>query len=51
MNQYETANLAVLKEAKMWLERAIDLAGEKDIRLKALEDLDLEPLWWKIGEI
>jgi hypothetical protein len=34
-----------------WLEEAIDLAGKKDIRLMALDDPDLEPLWTKIGEI
>ena len=43
--------LGNLKEALVWLERAIDLAGEEDIRLKALEDKDLEPLWARIGEI
>jgi hypothetical protein len=40
-----------LKEAMKWLEKAIDLAGKKDIRLMALDDPDLEPLWTKIGEI
>lgn len=34
-----------------WLEEAIDLAGSKDIRLKVLEQSDLEALWSKIGEI
>ena len=43
--------LGDLKEAMQWLEKAIDLAGKKDIRLMALDDPDLEPLWTKIGEI
>jgi tetratricopeptide (TPR) repeat protein len=43
--------LGDLKEAMMWLEKAIDLAGKNDIRLMALDDPDLEPLWTKIGEI
>jgi hypothetical protein len=33
------------------LERAIDLAGTKDIRLKALDDPALEKLWVDISEI
>ena len=40
-----------LKEAMSWLEKAIDMAGEKDIRLMALDDPDLEPLWNQISEI
>ena len=40
-----------LKEAMQWLEKAIDLAGKKDIRMMALDDPDLEPLWLQIGEI
>ena len=31
--------------------RAIDLAGEKDIRAKALDEPDLEKLWLDISEI
>jgi hypothetical protein len=34
-----------------WLERAIDTAGKLDIRAKALDEPDLEPLWLEIGEI
>jgi hypothetical protein len=34
----------------VWLETAIDLAGKKDIRMMALEDPDLEPLWNQISE-
>ena len=46
-----SCQLGNLKEAMQWLEIAIDLAGKKDIRLMALDDEDLEPLWTKIGEI
>jgi hypothetical protein len=40
-----------LKEAMLWLGKAIDLAGRKDIREMALHDPDLKPLWTKIGKI
>jgi predicted Zn-dependent protease len=40
-----------LKEAMVWLEKAIDMAGKKDIRQMALDDPDLEPLWVNISEI
>jgi len=43
--------LGDLKEAFQWLKKAIDLAGKKDIRLMALDDPDLEPLWDQISEI
>ena len=43
--------LGNLKEAMEFLEAAIDLAGKKDIRTRALDDPDLEPLWPKISEI
>jgi len=43
--------LGNLKEARVWLGKAIDLAGKKDIRLMALDDPDLQPLWNEIGEI
>ena len=46
-----SCQLGKLKEAELWLEKAIDLASKKDIRLMALEDPDLEPLWEKIGDI
>jgi hypothetical protein len=39
------------KEAFGWLEKAIELAGEKDIRTTASDDPDMEPLWAEIGEI
>ncbi len=40
-----------LKKAMGWLGKAIDMAGKKDIRLMALDDPDLEPLWTQISEI
>jgi tetratricopeptide (TPR) repeat protein len=43
--------LGNLEEALRWIEKAIDLAGKKDIRLMALNDPDLEPLWNEISEI
>ena len=43
--------LGELKEALRWLEKAIDCAGEEDVRLTALDDPDLEPLWNRISEI
>jgi len=43
--------LGNLKTSFSWLEKAIDLAGKREIRLMALGDSDLEPLWDKIGEI
>lgn len=46
-----SCQLGKLKEAMAWLEKAIDLAGKKDIRTMALDDPDLEPLWRDIGEI
>lgn len=39
-----------LKEAYASLQRAIELAGREDIRLTALNDATLEPLWVRIGE-
>jgi predicted Zn-dependent protease len=43
--------LGNLKEALQCLGKAIDLAGKKDIRVMALDDPDLEPLWNDISEI
>ncbi len=37
-----------LREALEWLETAIVLGGEHDIRTQALEDADLKPLWKQI---
>ena len=46
-----TCRFGDLKESLQWLKRAFDLSGSKEIKLKALEDPDLEPLWSKMGEI
>ena len=37
--------LGELDESMHWLGKAIDLAGKKDIRIMALNEPDLEPLW------
>ena len=37
-----------LREALEWLESAIVLGGEHDLRAQALEDPDLKPLWKQI---
>lgn len=42
--------LGNLKLAHEWLGQAIDMAGTKEIKLMALDDHDLEPLWWEIGK-
>jgi predicted Zn-dependent protease len=41
--------LGNLKEARDWMKKAIDLAGTKQVRMMALNDPDLEPLWKEIG--
>jgi hypothetical protein len=44
--------LGKLEAAMVWLEHAVDLAGEdEDIRSQALDDSDLEPLWNQIGDL
>ena len=43
--------LGNMNDSLRWLEKAIGLAGKKEIRVMALDDPDLEPLWDKIGEI
>jgi hypothetical protein len=40
-----------LEEARAWLRKAIDLGDEKEIKLRALDDPDLEPLWANIGKL
>lgn len=39
------------KDALQWLGLAIDVAGKTDIRMKALDEPDLETLWPDIAEI
>jgi predicted Zn-dependent protease len=43
--------LGNLRDGMKWLEKAIDLAGKKEIRTMALDDPDLEPLWTQIGDL
>jgi predicted Zn-dependent protease len=43
--------LGNLNEARNWLKKANDLADTKEVKLMALNDPDLEPLWKEIGEI
>ena len=35
----------------VWLENVIDVAGKVDIRLKALDEPDLEAVWVDIAEV
>jgi tetratricopeptide (TPR) repeat protein len=46
-----TCQLGDLERAKMWLEKAFELGDPKKVKLMALEDSGLEPLWKNIGEI
>lgn len=46
-----SCQLGNLEESKQWLEKAIAVAGKKEIRLMALDDTDLKPLWSQIGSI
>ena len=43
--------LGNLKEAWQWLEKAFDIGDSKKLKLMALDDHDLEPLWTDISEI
>ncbi|MEI6396380.1 MAG: hypothetical protein WCT12_35400 [Verrucomicrobiota bacterium] len=43
--------LGNLKQVRDWLKKAIKLANTKDVKLMALNDPDLEPLWKEIGGI
>jgi predicted Zn-dependent protease len=40
-----------IAEAKQWLERAFALGDAKELKLRALDEPDLEPLWDKIGSL
>ena len=42
--------LGNLQAARDWLQKAIDLAGTNEVKLMALNDPDLEPLWKAIGK-
>ena len=43
--------LGNLPEAMKWLKKAMDLDSKKEIKLMALEDPDLEPLWFEISDL
>ena len=43
--------LGNLNSAWKWLEIAFDLGDPKKVKMMALDDPDLEPLWAEIGEI
>jgi hypothetical protein len=38
-------------EALKWLELAIEVAGKTDIRMKALDEPDLESVWREIADV
>lgn len=40
-----------LGQAKNWLEKAFEIGDSKKIKLMALDDPDLEPLWKEIGSV
>ena len=42
--------LGRLEQAKNWLEKAFKLGNPNEIKLMALDDPDLEPLWKEIGK-
>lgn len=42
--------LGRLEQAKVWLQKACKLGGRKQIKLMALQDRDLEPLWGEIRQ-
>jgi len=46
-----SCKLGQLEDAFRWIGAAIDVAGKLDIRMKALYEPDLEPLWLNISEI
>jgi len=43
------AQLGKIKEAREWLEKAFALGDAKEMKLRALDDPDLEPLWLTTG--
>jgi Flp pilus assembly protein TadD len=40
-----------LEQAKSWLEQAFLLGNAQEMKLAALDDTELEPLWQHIGEL
>jgi hypothetical protein len=47
----EPAKLGRPDLAKAWLEKAFEIGDAKEMKLAALDDPDLEPLWRGIGSI
>ena len=43
--------LGRLEQSKQWLEKAFELGDAKKMKLVALDDPDLEPLWREIGTV
>jgi len=43
--------LGLLEEAKLWLEKAFEISDVKKMKLMALEDSDLKPMWKEIGKL
>ena len=43
--------LGNLKLAREWLEKSFAIGGAKELKLMALDDPDLEPLWAEVGKI
>ena len=44
------SQMGKLDQARLWLQRAIELGGKKHISLMALADDDLKPLWKEIEQ-
>ena len=45
------AQLGKLWESQQWLKQAFKIGDSKELKLLALDDPDLKPLWDKIGEL
>ncbi len=43
--------LGRIEQAKHWLEKAFEIGDPRKLKLMALDDPDLEPLWRSIGEV
>ena len=46
-----SCQLGKLREAFAWLSKAIERGDENEIKTRALDDPDLEPLWSSIGKL
>lgn len=43
------AQTSRLKEARVWLAQAFEVGEQEELRMEALEDPDLKPLWAELG--